>query len=182
MSVAFSPQSWCAFQSASPGGCGPGTVALSLCPLNDPPGATNALFKLRPALTDTPGAVSFESEAFPGHFVRHNCGRVRVDALEQSSSVYLFDASFFPRAALSGDSGFFSYESQNYPNMYLRVRDNGQVWVDINEGTVVYKHQASFMLASGLPGQESPNGVLPCQPSLPSSKIALPICWDLVQI
>jgi hypothetical protein len=59
------------------------------------------------------------------------------------------DSEFRVVAGLAGLTGV-SFESINFPGRYLRVRANGELWVDVADGTSDFNNGASFRRVTGL--------------------------------
>merc|ERR1712168_54066 len=78
-------------------------------------------FKVVQGLCSIDGTISFESVKSPGHFLRHNTGKIYLDKGD-SSGLYRSDACFFPRYD-KYFHGFTAYESVNYPNQFIRHAD-----------------------------------------------------------
>ena len=62
--------------------------------------------------------VSFESVAFPNHYLRHQNYEVWL-AEEEQSQLFKEDATFFQRSGLADTNGV-SFESFNFPGRYIR--------------------------------------------------------------
>lgn len=73
----------------------------------------DADLRVVPALNGMPGAVSFTSKHFPGHYLRHFAFRVVLQPGDHTP-IFAADASFMVRPGLAGH-GFISFESCNYP-------------------------------------------------------------------
>ncbi|VUD62783.1 Glucan endo-1,3-beta-glucosidase A1 [Thalassocella blandensis] len=84
--------------------------------------------------------VSFQSENFPGQYLRHRDGKVFID-VDDGSDLYAKDATFFRRAGLNGKGT--SFESYNFRGSYLRHRD-GKLFLNSHDGTNLFKNDASF--------------------------------------
>jgi hypothetical protein len=99
-------------------------------------------FIIRAALNGNTNAVSFESAAKPGHFLRHSGFVVRLNPKE-NSPIYLADASFKPIKALNGNASAVSFQSENFPDRILR-HSNTMMWIgqDKNES---YNNDCSWI-------------------------------------
>jgi hypothetical protein len=64
----------------------------------------DATFAVRPALSGTPGAVSFESVNYPGLYLRHQFWRLKLHP-NDGSALFRQDASFNPKRGLSSRTG-----------------------------------------------------------------------------
>ncbi|MBP2477505.1 hypothetical protein JOF53_006377 [Crossiella equi] len=83
----------------------------------------DATFVLRPGLGDG-SCHSLESRNFPGSFLRHANGRVRLDA-NDGGDVFKADATWC--AESRNDRPEVKFRSLNFPDNYLR-HINGEVW------------------------------------------------------
>jgi hypothetical protein len=101
----------------------------------------DATFILRPALSGTPGAVSFESANTPGSFLRHQFGRLRLHR-HDGSNLFKQDASFMVRPGLA-DADAHSFESVNFPGSFIRHRDS-ELWLDKNDNSTRFRGDATF--------------------------------------
>lgn len=88
--------------------------------------------------------LRFESYNMPGYCIRHAYSRGRMDT---EISPYQ-DAQFRLVAGLA-DVGCVSFQSVNFPNSYLRHR-NGEIWLDANDGSSLFKADASWIQRPGL--------------------------------
>ncbi|ONI93118.1 alpha-arabinofuranosidase [Saccharothrix sp. ALI-22-I] len=88
--------------------------------------------------------VRLKSYNFPDRFVRHWEYRARVEANVNP----LADSQFRIVTGLNG-SGTVSLESTNFPGYYLRHR-NYEFWVQRDDGTALFKNDASFFQRAGL--------------------------------
>jgi len=86
----------------------------------------------------------FKSYNFPDRFIRHYDFRARVEANVST----LADSQFRIVTGLAG-TGTVSLESANYPGYYLRHK-NFEVWVEKNDGSTLFKNDATFYRRSGL--------------------------------
>jgi Alpha-L-arabinofuranosidase B (ABFB) domain/Glycosyl hydrolases family 43 len=77
-------------------------------------------------------------------FIRHASFRARIDA----NVTNLADSQFRIVPGLAG-SGTVSLESTNFPGYYLRHR-NFEVWVERNDGSQLFRGDASFLRRAGL--------------------------------
>ncbi|MBI5211472.1 MAG: AbfB domain-containing protein [Elusimicrobia bacterium] len=100
-----------------------------------------ASFKKVPGLAD-PSALSFESASRPGHFLRHQGGRLK---LHQDSGDRLFkeDATFKTVPGLA-DAAAVSFESFNYPGHFIRHRDF-QLFIEKGSDEL-FRQDATFSL------------------------------------
>lgn len=122
-------------------------------PLNDPNRRTR-LQKLYWNPDGTPnfgipladGATPYrlKSYNFPDRFIRHWDYRGRIDA----NVTNLADSQFRIVTGLAG-AGTVSLESANFPGYYLRHR-NQEVWLDRNDGSTLFRNDASFYRRAGL--------------------------------
>jgi len=88
--------------------------------------------------------VRLKSYNYPDRFVRHWEYRARVEADVNP----LADSQFRVVTGLNG-SGTVSLESTNFPGYYLRHR-NHEMWVERNDGSAVFRADASFFRRAGL--------------------------------
>ncbi|MFI5297176.1 MAG: AbfB domain-containing protein [Polyangiales bacterium] len=99
-------------------------------------------------------SVSFESVNYPGTFLRHQNGRIKL-ATSDATSLFKQDASFHEVAGLAGSGT--SFQSVNFPDRYLR-HCSGKLFIDRNDGTNadcatapdVYAKDVSFLVVPGL--------------------------------
>jgi hypothetical protein len=87
----------------------------------------DATWVMRPALSGTPGAVSFEASNYPGTFLRHQAFRIKQHR-NDNSDLFKKDASFHVHPGLSGLPGTVSFEAVNVPGHYIR-HQNDQLWL-----------------------------------------------------
>lgn len=89
--------------------------------------------------------LSFESYNFPGYFLRHQLNRVMLSKME-ASKLFREDATFCPVEGLAGMRGGdgWSFKSFNYPDKYMRHKF-GEVWIDPNDGTDLFKQDATWL-------------------------------------
>lgn len=66
------------------------------------------------------GTVSLEAASRPGHFLRHRCGKLELNAAE-TSQLFQLDASWMALPGLA-DRGI-SLRAVNFPDAYVRHRD-----------------------------------------------------------
>ncbi|MCU4164425.1 family 43 glycosylhydrolase [Carboxylicivirga caseinilyticus] len=92
--------------------------------------------------------VKLESARNPGYFVRHMSSRGRIDA----EISILPDCQFKIVQGLA-DENAVSIEAANFPGHYLRHR-NGEVWMDANDNSTLFKNDASWYLRTGLSDDE----------------------------
>jgi GH43 family beta-xylosidase len=88
------------------------------------------------------GYVSFESENYPGHYLRHDNYVLRL-APHDGSSTFRSDATFRQVAGLAG-SGWSSFQSYNFPDRY--VRHSGYTLRIDTIGTDAARQDATFRL------------------------------------
>ena len=89
----------------------------------------DASFRTVAGLAD-PHCYSFESVNYPGQFLRHFAGKVRLDG--NTGGAFPGDATWCGRKGLA--AGGISFESKNLPGSYLRHFD-GDVYVAKSGGT-----------------------------------------------
>lgn len=85
----------------------------------------------------------FES-SYQGYFIRHQNGRGRIDNFISPAE----DAEFKMVPGLANTSAI-SLESVSFPGCFLRHR-NGEVWLDPNDGTDLFKSDATFWKRAGV--------------------------------
>lgn len=93
---------------------------------------------------DTGPLQRWESFNFPGNFIRHINSRGRID----SNISPLADSQFTMVPGLANSSAV-SFQSVNFPDRYLRHR-NGEIWLDVNDGSSLFKADATFYKRAGL--------------------------------
>lgn len=105
----------------------------------------NADGTIKPVVMTGGGTVQrWESSNITGNFIRHQNGRGRIDPNVSP----LADSQFVMVAGLA-DPNAVSFESVNFPNSYLRHR-NGEIWLDVYDGTTLFKADATFYKKPGL--------------------------------
>ncbi len=122
-------------------------------PLNDPNRRTR-LQKLYWNADGTPNfgipvsdgitPVRLRSQNVSNGYIRHYNFRARVEA----NVTVLADSQFRIVTGLAG-SGTVSLESANFPGYFLRHK-NFEVWVERNDGSSVFRSDASFLRRAGL--------------------------------
>lgn len=90
--------------------------------------------------------LSFESVNIPGRFMRHQDGRIRIDASDNSDA-FKQSATFCPRKALDGGGGV-SLESANKPGFYIRHQADS-VWLHQSDNSELFKADASWSAQVG---------------------------------
>jgi Concanavalin A-like lectin/glucanases superfamily/Glycosyl hydrolase catalytic core/Alpha-L-arabinofuranosidase B (ABFB) domain/Ricin-type beta-trefoil lectin domain-like/Putative Ig domain len=90
-------------------------------------------------------AARLQSHNFPTRFLRHAGFRVRIDENVTPEQ----DSRFDIVSGLASTAGV-SFRSVNYPTRYLAVRSNGEVWLDVNDGSVAFRNSATFVRVAGL--------------------------------
>jgi GH43 family beta-xylosidase len=95
-------------------------------------------------LADGATPYRFKSYNFPDRFIRHWDYRARIDA----NVTNLADSQFRIVTGLAG-AGTVSLESANIPGYYLRHR-NQEVWLERNDGSTLFRDDASFYRRAGL--------------------------------
>ncbi|MET9225729.1 family 43 glycosylhydrolase [Lentzea sp. NPDC003310] len=93
---------------------------------------------------DGPTPVRLRTYSSPDRFVRHWEYRARVEAGVSP----LADSQFKVVTGLAG-SGAVSLESTNFPGYFLRHRNN-ELWVERNDGSTLFRNDASFTQRAGL--------------------------------
>ncbi|TDC85997.1 alpha-arabinofuranosidase [Micromonospora sp. KC606] len=86
----------------------------------------------------------FRSHDLPDRFIRHWESRGRID----QNVTALADSQFRIVTGLAG-SGTVSLESTNRPGYYVRHR-NFEIWVERNDGSTLFRNDASFFRRAGL--------------------------------
>jgi GH43 family beta-xylosidase len=95
-------------------------------------------------LADGATPYRFKSYNFPDRFIRHWDYRARIDP----NVTNLADSQFRIVTGLAG-TGTVSLESANFPGYYLRHR-NQEVWLERNDGSTLFRNDASFYRRAGL--------------------------------
>lgn len=90
------------------------------------------------------GIVQVQLRDFPDRYIRHEGFRAKT----QANVTNLADSQFRGVPGLAG-TGTVSLESANFPGYYLRHK-NFEVWVEKNDGTTVFRGDASFTQRAGL--------------------------------
>jgi hypothetical protein len=116
-------------------------------------GARDFIFRMVKGLAPTPKSkrkgvkVSFASVNFPGYYLRHENGRIKLIQKPAAGageySLFLKDATFYLVPGLADRDGT-SFESYNYRGFYLRHRDF-HLWVE-KKSTPNLKADATFYL------------------------------------
>ncbi|MBN2484950.1 MAG: family 43 glycosylhydrolase [Bacteroidales bacterium] len=88
--------------------------------------------------------VQLESFNFPSQYIRHANSRGRIDANVNP----LGDCQFKIVPGLA-NSAAVSLESANFPGYFLRHR-NGEIWLDANNGSALFKNDATWYIRAGL--------------------------------
>lgn len=86
----------------------------------------------------------WESSNIAGNFIRHANSRGRIDPNVNP----LADSQFVMVPGLA-NSAAISFESVNFPGRFLRHR-NGEIWLDVNDGSALFKADATFYKRPGL--------------------------------
>ena len=100
---------------------------------------------------NAPGCRLCCSYNFPDRYIRHWEFRAKTEA----NIANLADSQFRVVTGLAG-TGTVSLESANFPGYYLRHK-NFEVWVEKNDGSTVFRNDASFTQRAGL--ADSADGV-----------------------
>lgn len=100
--------------------------------------------ELDPSGTPQYNFSRLESINISNNLIRHQNGRGRIDPNINDNQ----DSQFRIVPGLS-DSNCVSIQSVNFPNCYLRHR-NGEIWLDTNDGTQIFKADATFFKRPGL--------------------------------
>jgi len=96
-----------------------------------------------------PVGSSFRSVNFPDRFIRHrNFGGVLESVQARLDSL---DATFVLMPGLANPRGF-SFQSVNFPGYYLR-HSNFQIRLQPDDGSQLFKEDATFMRSPGLAGR-----------------------------
>lgn len=96
-----------------------------------------------------PGATTtvnaWTSRNIAGNVIRHQNSRGRIDPAGSVSPVDDANWTMVPGLAGAG----VSFQSKNFPTKYLRHR-SGEVWLDANDGSSLFKQDATFYKRAGL--------------------------------
>jgi beta-glucanase (GH16 family) len=103
-------------------------------------------WKMVPGLAGA--GVSFQSQNFPGSYLRHRGGEVWLDA-NDGTQLFREDASFYKRPGLA-DAAAASFEAYNYAGRYLRHR-NSLLYVE-SVANDLGRRDATFSAAAPLQG------------------------------
>ncbi|GAA3232741.1 AbfB domain-containing protein [Dactylosporangium siamense] len=98
----------------------------------------DATFRVVPGLAAA-GCSSFESRNFPGYFLRHQNGRVRI-SLNDGSALLRADATWCASSAAGG----VRLAAYNFPGSFLR-HINSEVWLATPGGPNAWDNPASFV-------------------------------------
>ena len=122
-------------------------------PLNDP----NRRTRIQKVYWNADGTPNFgipvadgvtpyrlRSQTYPDRYIRHWNYRARLDP----NVTNLADSQFRIVTGLAG-SGTVSLESANFPGYFLRHR-NHELWVERNDGSTLFRNDASFFRRAGL--------------------------------
>lgn len=111
----------------------------------------SSTFEIVPGLADSDGNyVSFDSIFFPGHFLRHQDGRLKLECREQGQ-LFKEEASFKMKPGLA-DPQAFSFESYNYPGYYLRHK-NFHLYLEPDDESELFKKDCTFWLREQKEGE-----------------------------
>ncbi|WP_308637647.1 AbfB domain-containing protein [Paenibacillus silvisoli] len=91
--------------------------------------------------TDIP-VNQFETYNFPGSFIREDAGRGKT-----TGSQYISQSQWRIVPGLA-DPAAISIESVSNPGRFLRHK-NGEIWMDVNDGTTLFKNDATWRLRAG---------------------------------
>ena len=100
--------------------------------------------------TIDPEAIYLQPLNYSGHRIRHQDYRAKISELE--SELDLQDGAWKIVPGLQ-DPSCISFESTNYPGYYLRHR-NFEVWLDIDDGSPLFKIDATFRIMPGLANED----------------------------
>ena len=116
-----------------------------LTPIRNDQDEKDATFIVRKALDGTPGAVSFEAAYKPGHFLRHQDFKLKLQQpYDGRDRQFREDASFRPKQGLADPQGV-SYEAVHFPDHFIRHVDF-HLWVndDRNGQDEKFREDATF--------------------------------------
>ena len=155
-------------------------------------------FKMvQPGLTGAAGTISFEEEARPGYYLRHQ-NFVMESQADDASELFRNDATFFVDDPLGGGSnlGYNSFRSVNFPTHYITTSYDGLTYRLVistgDEFTIQgeYWQESTFFIAPAVrpPLDDSNNGVrhLQTAPAIGDQKISftetLPVTFSIVAV
>lgn len=115
---------------------------------NDALAQKDASFNRVAGLSGDPNTVSFESVNYPGYYLRHENGRLKL-AKNTGDKGFRADATFREVEAINGKAGK-SYESVNFKGYYIRHK-NSEVWVEKSDGSALFKNDATFLVFEAFP-------------------------------
>ena len=142
---------------------------LGYTSVNSTPFGSNAQDFLWTKRTGLSGqCYSYESTNFPGYFLRHSGGRLRIDS-NDNSALFKNDASFCERPRSNG----VALESVNYPGYFWRAQANQELWTIRDDGSTQFQTESSFVLSTA--DTATPDPVLPMA-TKPSLSIAAGSC------
>jgi hypothetical protein len=101
-----------------------------------------------------PSLVSFESENYPGYYLRHRNYEIWLDK-NNNTDLFRKDASFKVHDGLAQPSAidrpyqYVSFESTNYPGYFIR-HQNYLLRIDKDNGSQLFKKDATFFRRLGL--------------------------------
>ena len=132
---------------------------------SDKLGRKDATFRLVPGLAGR--CRSFESDNYPGHFLRHQNYRLKL-AKQTNDQLFKEDATFCVVSGLANSEGR-SFESVNFPKHYIR-HANFELWLAKSDGSQLFKKDATFIISRPLtvypPSQKIDDGpsLIPAEP------------------
>lgn len=95
-----------------------------------------------------------QSYNLPVNYLRHNSSNRLI--LDSNFTTLPIEDSYFKMVpGINDDSACVSFESVNLPGYYMRHR-NGEVWFDQNDGTALFKSDASWKPKAGLAALTNP--------------------------
>lgn len=98
----------------------------------------------------------FRSYNYPKNFIRHELFRLKMGS--DFTTLPIEDSEFKVVAGLNGDPNCISLLCTNsdMTNYYIRHK-NGEVWAERNDGSALFKADASFKMKQGLADNSNPN-------------------------
>ena len=113
-----------------------------ITPLASAVDESDATFRVVPGLNGQPGTTSFESVAYPGHYLRHQGFELELHR-RGDTDLYRQDATFLPAPGLA-DAGAISFESVNYRGYFIRHR-NFELHIDPVDGSDLSRADTTFV-------------------------------------
>jgi hypothetical protein len=102
----------------------------------------NATFELLPGFSNL-NFTSIRSVNVPTNFIAHSGFRIQIRPMQDNDD-WRRHASWIVKPGLADRNNGISFMSVTHLNRYIRIRPNGEAWLDTNENTPAFSHQATF--------------------------------------